>query len=115
MAKIVKFSETKKIDLNPAFSLNEYAHQDPEVDIVIGDTHGRNPEKGYLKNLRSKEVIYVLEGNGTLHLEDKDIALAQGDAIILERNEKFAFTGTNLKVVSVCVPALESDGAVEVE
>ena len=65
----------------------------------------RSPESGYCKNLISKELIYVLEGSGTLYFENESISFSVGDSILINSNEKYYWDTTYCKVSMSCTPA----------
>ena len=44
---------------------------DKDIDLGIATIRGRYPDEGYGVNLISKELIYVIEGRGTLNFENE--------------------------------------------
>lgn len=83
----------------------EYSFEDKDIDLGIATITGRYPEEGYCLNIISKELIYVIDGNGILNFEDKSITFKKGDAILVNANEKY-YWDTNYCVVSMsCMPA----------
>ena len=83
----------------------EYSFGDKDIDLGIAVITGRYPESGYCKNLVSKELIYVLEGTGTLCFENKNINFSVGDSILIDSNEKYYWDTTYCKVSMTCTPA----------
>ena len=47
----------------------EYSFKDKDMDLGIATITGRYPENGFCVNTISKELIYVLDGNGKLYFE----------------------------------------------
>src|SRR5699024_3527388 len=45
--------------------------------------------------------LYVLEGNGTLFVDDKEITIKNGDVIFCEPDEKIGFTNTGQGNVTI--------------
>jgi len=58
------------------------------------------------KNEKSKELVYVIEGNGRIIQTNKEITIQIGDVILLNHNEKFAWEG-NMKIFMVTVPKFD--------
>lgn len=87
----------------------EYSFNDKDIDLGISIITGRYPEVGYCVNLVSKELIYILEGSGNLCFEDKEVSFEQGDAILIENNEKYYWDTEYCKVSMSCTPAWTSE------
>ena len=49
-------------------------------------------------------MIYVISGSGKIITESKTITFKQGDAILIEKGEKYRWNA-NCKVVMACSPA----------
>lgn len=55
----------------------------------------------------SKELVYVLEGSGTLVFEKEKVSFGKGDAILINPNDKYYYD-TKFAVVSLtCTPAFD--------
>lgn len=83
----------------------EYSFVDKDIDLGVAVITGRYPESGYCKNIVSKELIYVLEGTGTLYFENESINFSVGDSILIDSNEKYYWDTTYCKVSMTCTPA----------
>lgn len=83
----------------------EYSFGDRDIDLGVATITGRYPKEGYCVNLVSKELVYVLEGKGELFFEDKTIIFEEGDAILIDSNEKYYWKSEYCKVSMVCTPA----------
>ena len=59
------------------------------MDLGIATITGRYPENGFCVNTISKELIYVLDGNGKLYFENNCIEFEEGDSILINSNEKY--------------------------
>lgn len=87
----------------------EYSFKDKEMDLGIATITNRFPEEGYCINLICKELIYVLEGNGKLVFEDKTVSFAKGDAILIDKNEKYYYDTEYCVISMSCTPAWSPD------
>ena len=76
----------------------------PKISNATSEINGRHPVKGWVVNDECDELAYVVSGTGLLHMPDKTINVQQGDTILLEAGERFAWEGT-LKLFLPCVPA----------
>lgn len=83
----------------------EYSFGDNDIDLGIAIITGRYPESGYCKNIVSKELIYVLEGTGTLCFENENIKFSDGDSILIDSNEKYYWDTSYCKISMTCTPA----------
>ncbi len=76
-----------------------------DIDLGIATIQGRYPDEGYGVNLVSKELIYVIEGKGTLNFENEKIEFSEGDSILIEPNEKYYYDTDYCKISMSCTPA----------
>lgn len=83
----------------------EYSFCDKEIDLGVALITGRYPESDYCVNLKSKSLIYVLEGSGNLCLENKKIEFKIGDSILIDKNEKYYWEAEYCKIAMICTPA----------
>ncbi|MCM1052888.1 MAG: cupin domain-containing protein [Ruminococcus sp.] len=83
----------------------EYSFSDSDIDLGIATIKGRFPDKGYALNLVSKELVYVLEGEGVLHFENEKIEFQVGDAILINPNDKYYYETDYCVLSLTCTPA----------
>ncbi len=83
----------------------EYSFNDKNIDLGIATITGRYPENGYCVNTVSKELIYVLEGNGKLYLENNFVEFEKGDSFLIDSNEKYYWDSIYCVVSMSCTPA----------
>lgn len=83
----------------------EYSFKDKDMDLGIATITGRYPENGFCVNTISKELIYVLDGNGKLYFENNCIEFEEGDSILINSNEKYYWDSTYCIVSMNCTPA----------
>ena len=83
----------------------EYSFKDKDMDLGIATITGRYPENGFCVNTISKELIYVLDGNGKLYFENNCIEFEEGDSILINSNEKYYWDSTYCIVSMACTPA----------
>lgn len=55
--------------------------------------------------MECKELIYVIEGNGTLCFEDRKVGFERGDAILIYPQEKYYWESEYCVVSMNCNPA----------
>lgn len=103
--KIVKLHDTEIGQNNDVCKTIEYFFQDKDIDLGIATITGRFPDSGYALNLVSKELVYVLEGSGTIHFENKEISYTKGDAILILPNEKYYYETEYSVLTLSCTPA----------
>lgn len=106
--KIVKKNQALKHHNSDNCFAYEYEMAEKDINGAVIDLSGRYPEKGWVLNEKCKELIYILEGSGTLVTKEKNIELEIGDQVLLEAGEKYYFFGT-LKFFTACSPAWYPD------
>lgn len=83
----------------------EYSFQDKNIDLGIATLSGRFPGEGYALNEISKELVYVINGSGTLVFQDRKIDFKVGDAILIQPGDKYYYE-TDFAVLSlICTPS----------
>lgn len=103
--KIIKNRDAEKGANSDACKTIEYSFGDKDIDLGLATITGRYPDKGYCVNLISKELIYVLEGEGELCFENKTINFEKGDSILINPNEKYYWKTEYCRVSMSCTPA----------
>lgn len=86
-------------------TVREYSFGDSDIDLGVATIHGRYPECGYCVNLECKELVYVLEGSGKLCFAERTVSFSKGDAILIDKGEKYYWDVSSCKVSLTCTPA----------
>ncbi len=94
-------NEFKNSDACVAF---EYPLNDSAINIAVVVVNGRYPDKGCVMNEECKEIAFVMEGAGNVFIDDKEVKLEKGDAVLIEPGEKICWEG-NLTMLMSCTPA----------
>ncbi len=104
--QIVKYTDINKVPAAESTTIWEYATKDKDISGAVAQINGRYPEKGFAVNEKSKELVFVLSGNGKLltPTSQKDIDL--GDVILLDKNEPFAWSG-GMTIFMATTPAFD--------
>lgn len=82
----------------------EYDTNEPAINGARIVLAGRYPETGMAFNTVSKELVYVLQGEGQATIGGHTTALASGDQLLIEPNETYWFDGT-MELFIACTPA----------
>ena len=104
MKFIKKSNAVKGANSNKCETL-EYSFKDKDMDLGIATITGRYLENGFCVNTISKELIYVLDGNGKLYFENNCIEFEKGDSILINSNEKYYWDSEYCIVSMTCTPA----------
>ena len=102
--KKIAFEEAQVFNNSELCIATEYNFQDKDIDIATAVINGRYPEGAYCVNTEVKEMIYIIEGHGEIHKENETITFKQGDAILIDKGEKY-FWIANCTVAMSCSPA----------
>lgn len=102
--KIIKLEQAQRFDNSEKCKLLEYNFKDKDIDCATVVINGRYPDTGYCMNEKCKELIYVIEGEGTLNKENETIEFKKGDAILIGKKEKY-YWDAYCTIVMPCTPA----------
>ena len=103
--EIIKKSNSIVGNNSTECSTIEYSFINKDIDLCVATITGRYPQKGYCKNRKVKELIYILEGIGTINLKNKKVEFEPGDALLIDCNEKYYWESSHCKVAIACTPA----------
>lgn len=103
--KVIKNDDSLKGENSKKCKTSEYSFGDKDIDLGLATITGRYPDEGYCVNLISKELIYVMEGSGTLNFENEKVYISKGDAILIEPNEKYYWDCDYCVVSMTCNPS----------
>lgn len=92
------------------YSGMDYPMSDTDINFAVIHINGRSPKTGYQVNTKCKELLYIIEGSGILYLKDNQQVqeFHQGDVIVLQKSECYAFEG-NFEAAVPCTPAWTSE------
>lgn len=109
--KIVKYKAALKFSNSKYCTGIEYPTEDKEIDFSIATIKGRYPDKGYCVNTECKELIYVIDGTGTLYKKtgtlykkEEEISFEKGDVILIDRKEMY-YWESFCTIAMACTPA----------
>ena len=102
--KVIKLEQAKEYSNSNRCKGLEYPLNNKDASISTASITGRYPEKGYCVNEKSKELIYVVDGNGSLNKKNEKLLFTKGDVIFIEKGEVFYWDG-KCKLITTCFPA----------
>ncbi len=91
--EIVKDEQKRTLKPFPFLTLHEYDMEDPYLGAGIAELDGRYPEKDFVTNESSRELVYVLRGSGNIIMPDKEIPLSAGDVLLIAPGDVYAWSG----------------------
>lgn len=88
------------------YSGMDYPMIDKDINFAVIKINGRSPKNGYQGNTECKELLYIVNGKGILYSKEKkeEFEFTQGDVIVIEKNEYYAFNG-EFEAAVPCTPA----------
>ena len=87
--KIIHKNQTKKFYNSADCIATEYPMEEKNINGAVVEIKGRYPGKGRVMNLECKEMVFVVDGEGKVVVEDNEINLNEGDLILIEPGEKY--------------------------
>ena len=103
--EIIKCNDVFPKNNSNACKVIEYSFKNKNIDLCISTITGRYPENGYSVNTECKMLVYILEGNGKIFIENQEIFFSKGDSILIEKNEKYYWNSDFCKISITCTPA----------
>lgn len=88
---IIPSSQTKKIQASPTTTIWEFVMEEKSISGAIAEINGRYPEKGFAVNENSKELSFVISGNGHIVTPTQKRPIRVGDQVFLDKGESFAW------------------------
>ena len=105
----IKNEDAPRFKNSPSCTAIEYDFKDEKDFNIAGiELDGRYPESGFALNTKSKELIYVKSGHGSLYTGEMSVSLNPGDAALIQPHEKYFLEGT-LELVISSAPAWTPD------
>lgn len=102
--KIVKLEQAEEFSNSDRCKGLEYPLKDKDINFSTAKINGRYPDKGYCVNMECKELVYVIDGNGTLNKKDEVITFNKGDVILIDKGEIY-YWDANCNIAMPCTPA----------
>lgn len=102
--KIIKIEQAEVHKNSDKCEVIEYGFNDKDIDCATAQINGRYPDTGYCVNEECKELIYVIEGKGTLNKKDQIVEFKKGDAILINKGEVY-YWNAQCTIVMPCTPA----------
>lgn len=102
--KIVKLNHAQEFSNGDTCKGIEYPLNDKDINLSMAKITGRYPTAGYCVNEECKELVYVLDGSGSLNEKDYNISFEKGDVILIDKGEVYYWEG-NCEILMPCVPA----------
>ena len=106
--QIVKQKKSHVVDAARGVTIYEYVMSEHALSGSTATIDGRYPEVGYATNIISKEIAYVLDGEGIIGTNGKETHIEIGDCIFIDANEKFYWNGAMILFI-VCTPAFKPE------
>ncbi|MBJ7450314.1 MAG: hypothetical protein JHC93_08165 [Parachlamydiales bacterium] len=91
--EFVKAQEVHYVSNSPNCGVTEYSFKDKDINTALVKISGRYPEKDYSINHVCKIMAFVLEGKGSVTIEDKTIELLPYDMVLISPGEKYYWDG----------------------
>lgn len=102
--KIVKESQAQKFQNSEKCMVLEYPLEDKDINMATATIKGRYPDTGYCVNEECKELIYVIEGKGTLNKREEVVEFEKGDVILIDKGEVY-YWDAHCTIAMPCTPA----------
>ena len=102
--KLLRFEDSQKFENSDKCIVIEYPLGDKDINFSTAVLTGRYPDKGYCVNEECKELIYVIDGTGTLNKKDEKIEFKKGDVVLIDKGEMY-YWDAQCTIAMPCTPA----------
>lgn len=102
--KLAKLSNAQEFSNSDKCKGIEYPLDDKDINFSTAKINGRYPDTGYCVNEECKELIYVIDGSGSLNKKDEKIEFEKGDVILIDKGEVY-YWDAHCEVAMPCTPA----------
>ena len=101
---IIRKDETHRFDNSDTCTVLEYAFGNTKLGLAQVIINGRYPETGSAMNLESCMIYLVISGQGSIHYDQKNYEIQQGDAFFFEKEKSYWVQGRDLLVAVINAP-----------
>jgi len=101
---LIRHSETTPIQANSGSNIWDYELPGKETGLSYQKLNGRLPEKGWYKNTVCREFFFVINGKGTIHIENESHKIGKGDVVVLEPTQKHYGEYDNVTLITITIP-----------
>jgi len=102
--KLVKLEQAQEFKNSDKCKVLEYELKDKDINFGIAYISGRYPDNGYCVNEECKELIYCMDGYGTLNKKDEKIGFKKGDIVLIDKGEAY-YWDAYCTIAMPCSPA----------
>ena len=102
--KLVKLEQAELCSNSDKCKVLEYHLDDKDINFSTAVLTGRYPDTGYCVNEECKELIYVIEGNGSLIKKDGRVDFNKGDIVLIDKGEVY-YWDAYCTIAMPCTPA----------
>ena len=94
--------------MSPTTAVREFTIEDTSISGAIAEIKDRYPEKGFIINEISKELAFVIAGNGYVVTPTHKNPIQVGDLIFLDNGESYAWeTSSTLTLFMANTPKFD--------
>lgn len=98
---------------NPPLRIREHEHGGGVANLAEITISGRYPEQGLVRNQVCTMLVYVLDGQLTLHCAGRQELLDRGDSARIDCSEEYCWTGAGT-ILAFSTPEWSPDQQEEV-
>ena len=102
--KLVKFEQSQEFINGEKCWVVEYPLDDKDINFSTAVLTGRYPDEGYCVNEECKELIYVIDGYGTLYKKNEKVEFSKGDIVLIDKGEIY-YWDAHCTIAMPCTPA----------
>lgn len=112
---LIKKEQAREKRNGNACTVWEYDFPNKNIWFATSIINWRLPDTGRIMNLECDEIYYVIAWTGTLHYDNEDYELHEGDTFFIEKKKPFRVAWNNLHLALPTQPAFFPEQHIMVE
>jgi mannose-6-phosphate isomerase-like protein (cupin superfamily) len=88
--KFITLNDIDNIRKDNSCSFIDYPLNDKDIDGALIKINGCYPKEGKAKNTVCKELVYIVDGEGELYVQDKAVKLEKDMVVLIDKNEEYS-------------------------
>ncbi len=108
LKEIITSENTNRVANSEKCIAHEYLFGSKNTSLALIEMRDRYPDTGFARNKVFEEIVFVLDGNGKITIEEKNYKIKKNDAVLIKPNKKYCYEG-KLKLITFTSPAFKPE------
>jgi mannose-6-phosphate isomerase-like protein (cupin superfamily) len=102
---LIKSKEAVKEIHQENYEVWDYRMPSKETGLSVQKLDGRVPKKGWTRNTVCNEIYFILNGHGTVFVDNKKFEVGKGDVVVIRPGEKsYIKANKKMRILTITTP-----------